>query len=431
MDTSKQELIDCLEQCVRQSEFISDRMGRVDWSTYRQLARRRRWSDIDWMHWSTAELEIEDSLVDVLAGKLEPVLAEFIHAESGKIGNGLILLFGGSETWAHQTVAEFARTLITAAVKSSASQVVKLLLTWSKGEPLRSRMCYLLEGADIDEELQLSEGICISKLPTSSEDLPASLPWFGMAAPIMDFIGGVVISIDCEFSPALYCPDETDFEGINSHREKFSMVSGKIPNFSLDSFCESISLAGNGCIDWFVQWSDFGELDAFKNNPPGVGYKPRLGIPGTKISQAHLDGALKIHQARHEGGGLRENLELAIRRWIRSKRPGSDMDKLIELRIALEALYEIGGVNEKGFRIATYGAWHLGEDFQQRKEYREILRKTYSDSSSAVHGGKVKHAAQNPDLVSSAQDICRDGILKRLEEVEKPNWDEMILGAEI
>ena len=92
-------------------------------------------------------------------------------------------------------------------------------------------------------------------------------------------------------------------------------------------------------------------------------------------------------------------------------------------------MYEIGGLNEKGFRIATYGAWHLGENFEQRHAFRETLHKVYSDSSSAVHGGKLKYAAKDPKLVSSAQDICRNGILKRLEETERPKWDEMILGA--
>ena len=189
------------------------------------------------------------------------------------------------------------------------------------------------------------------------------------------------------------------------------------------------TLASNGCVDWFLQWRDFGCLAAFTDMPSGVGYKVRSGARGTRVSQADLDVALMIHRARHRDGRSRESLELAIRRWIRSKRPGTDLDKLIELRIALEALYEIGGVNEKGFRIATYGAWHLGEDFEQRRELREALRKAYSDSSSAVHGGKLKHAAKDPGLVSFAQDICRGGILKRLEETERPKWDEIILGT--
>ena len=424
-----QELIDSLERCVRRSVFVSERMGKIGWNDYRRLVRGRRWNDSSWMHWSASKLEIDDVLVADLAARLEPALAEFMHAGTGRIGNGLIRLLGGYGNWGHPTVAEFARTLITAAVKSSAPQVAAMLQGWANGEPLRFRVSALLEGADIDEELELAEGIRVSKLPNSSADLPASIPSFEMAAAVTDIIGGVVVSIDCEMFPALYRPDEDEVGQLSSRRGEFRMASGQMPNLSLDSFCESVSLASNSCVDWFLQWRDFGSLEAFSEMPSGVSYKVRSGARRTKVSQADLDEALMIHRARHRGGNSRENLELAMRRWIRSKRPGTALDKLIELRIALEALYEIGGVNEKGFRIATYGAWHLGEDFEQRHEFRETLRKTYSDSSSAVHAGKLKYAEKDPDLVSSAQDICRDGILKRLGETERPKWDEMILGA--
>ena len=422
------ELIDSLERCVRQSAFISERMGKIGSSDYRRLVHQRRWNDSSWMLWSAPRLEIDDALVDDLAARLEPVLADFMDAGTGRFGNGLFLLLGGPGTWAHPTAVEFARTLIAAAVKSNASQVVVALLAWAAGEPLRFRVCALLEGADTDEELQLTEGIRVSKLPKSSADLPGSLPPFEMAAPLTEVIGGVVMSIDCEMSPALYCPSEDEIAQL-SRRGEFKLVSGRVPELSLENFCESVSMAANGCVDWFLQWREFGPLGAFTDTPSGVTYKVRSGLRKTKISQADLDEALKIHRARHGSRGPRENLELAMRRWIRSKRPGTDLDKLIELRIAMEALYEIGGANEKAFRIATYGAWHLGKDFEQRRLFRETLHKAYRDSSSAVHGGKLKHAAKDPGLVSSVQDICRDGILKRLGETERPKWDEIILGA--
>ena len=424
-----QELIDSLERCVTQSTFVSDRLGRIRWNDYRRLFRTRRWDDSTWMLWSASELEIEDVHVADLEARLELVLAEFVHTGTGRIGNGLFLLLGGPGTWAHPTVVEFARTLIRGAVRCGTRQVAAQLLGWASGEPLRFRISALLEGADIDEELQLAEGIRVWKLPKSSADLPASLPFIPMMAPITDFIGGVVMTIDCEMSPSLYLPDEDEVGRMSSRRGECRMVSGKVANLSLDNFCESVSLACNGCVDWFVQWRDFGSLVGFTDTPSGASWKIRSGARKTKVSQASLNEALKIHHARHEGGGPRESLELAMRRWIRSKKSGTDLDKLIELRIALEAMYEIGGLNEKGFRIATYGAWHLGENFEQRHAFRETLRKAYSDSSSAVHGGKLKHAAKDPKLVSSVQDICRNGILKRLRETERPQWDEMILGA--
>ena len=378
----------------------------------------------------SATLEIGDEQVSDLAAKLQPVLVDFVHAGTDRVGNGLFLLLGGPGKWAYPTVAEFAKILITAAAQLDTARVVELLLGWVSGEPLRFRTSALLEGVDIAAPLHLADGIRLSKLPLSSADLPASLPYVQMAAPVTDFMGGVVMSIDCEMSPALYLPEEDEVRRMPTRNGTFRLASDRIPNLSLDSFCESMSLACNGYVDWFVHWKDIEELEAFSSMQSGVSYKYRSHVDRTMVSQTDLSNALKIHHARHGGGGPKENLELAMSRWIRSKRSGTDLDKLIELRIALEALYEIGGLNEKGFRIATYGAWHLGKDFQERRECRETLRKVYDDSSRAVHGGKLKHAAKKPELVLSAQDICRNGILKRLEEREKPNWDEMILGAE-
>ena len=424
-----QALIDILERCIRQATFVSDRLGPIRWDEYRQLYRRRRWNDATWMLLATSKLKIDERHVADLATRLEPILAEFLHAGTGRFGNGLFLLLGGMGKWAQPTVAEFARTLIVGAVKLGARQVAELLLRWAAGEPLRYRISALLEGVDIDGSLHLAEGISLVKLPKSSEDLPASLPHFPMGATVTDFLGGVVMSIDCEMSPALYLPDENEGGKISDRRRMFRLASGRVPDLSMDNFCESMSLACNGYVDWLMEWKDLGDLQAFSDMLPGVSYKYRSNYLRAKMSQADLSDALKIHHARRRGGGPKENLELAIRRWIKSKRPGTDPDKLIELRIALEALYEIGGVNEKGFRIAIYGAWHLGESFEQRHEFRETLRKVYSDSSHVVHGGKIQYATCDEKLISSAQEICRNGILKRLQESEKPKWEEMILGA--
>ena len=91
------------------------------------------------------KLEIDDVHVTDLEARLEPVLAEFMHTGTGRIGNGLFLLLGGLGTWAHPTVAEFARTLIRGAVRCSAQQVTAQLLGWASGEPLRFRISALLE----------------------------------------------------------------------------------------------------------------------------------------------------------------------------------------------------------------------------------------------------------------------------------------------
>ena len=116
---------------------------------------------------------------------------------------------------------------------------------------------------------------------------------------------------------------------------------------------------------------------------------------------------------------------------MRSKSRTNYPDQFIELRIALETLY-LKGVDrgELGFRLSNYGAWHLGTGFEERQKYQKILNKAYGRGSRAVHTGEVKCSEEIRDLLYAAQDLCRKGILKRLEEGEEPNWNELILGNE-
>ena len=184
----------------------------------------------------SSELEIDERHVADLATRLEPVLAEFLRAGTGRFGNGLFLLLGGIGTWVHPTVAEFARILIVGAVRRGARQVAELLLGWAGGKPLRFRMSALLKGVDVDGSLHLAEGISLAKLPKSSAELPASLPPFPMGATETDFLGGVVMSIDCEMSPALYLPDENEVGQISDRRGMFRLASGRVPDLSLDNW---------------------------------------------------------------------------------------------------------------------------------------------------------------------------------------------------
>lgn len=425
-----QDLIQSLSSCVQHSVFVSSRLGEIGPNDLRRYYLRRRWNDNAWMLLESSKLQIRDEHIADFVHKLKLVLADYQQPGTGRVGNGLFLLMGGPSTWAYPTVVEYAKILITGAAKLGAQRVVQLLCEWISGEPLRYRHYALLQGVNIDKPIELPEGIHLSKLPTSSSDLPATLPYYNPTTTVTDYLGGVVLSVDYEMDHALYAPKEGEGQTLDTEcRGSVTAAAGKIPGLSFDSFCESMSLACNGYVDWQVIWTDYGELGAFYHCHSGVNYKDRSGTYKTVgCSQERLNKAREIHLMLHANKERKKSLDLAIHRWIRSKRSGSDSDKLIELRIALEALYEIGGLNEKGFRISTYAAWHLGDDFEARRTCSETLRKVYDDSSRAVHAGKLKHTAKDEELVSRGQDFCRMGILKSLEEAEKPNWNELILG---
>ena len=163
----------------------------------------------------------------------------------------------------------------------------------------------------------------------------------------------------------------------------------------------------------------------------GASTKREWGVARTAFAQRDLDRAREIHLARHAdgAGGKRKELDQAISRWMKSKQSSQDSDRLIELRIALEALYGKGAMNEKAFRVSTYDAWHLGGTVDERRHIRETLLKAYDDASRAIHAGELKHTKRDEQLLPTAQAFCLRGILKRLEKPEAPAWDELILGG--
>ena len=100
--------------------------------------------------------------------------------------------------------------------------------------------------------------------------------------------------------------------------------------------------------------------------------------------------------------------------WRKSKCSPPTNERLIELRIALESvlLSDDTGMSEKRYRLATRGAWLLGETFNQREIYFKTLSCVYGYASSVIHGGtpKVKEGRNLERDIASAQDLCRDAI---------------------
>ena len=126
-------------------------------------------------------------------------------------------------------------------------------------------------------------------------------------------------------------------------------------------------------------------------------------------------------------------MDVAIARWRRSKRGGTVEEQLVELRIALESALlagDSGNVSEMQFRIATRGAWLLGETYDERNADFDTLRKAYGLASSVLHARnlKRKNRAEDASTVMRAQDLCREAILHMVREGSVPNWDEVVLG---
>ena len=420
------ELSAALERAVAATVYES-RGQRISADQMRRAYRNRRWGDGTWLFYAAAEPTTPADVMAGFADALRPFLVNHLDPASDRLGNGLFLMFGGLGTLRTPTVPEFGEKLVDGAVRLGASRVTELLRGWIAGEPFHIRQCAILEGPTVEEPLCLDEGVRIARLPVSSGDLPASLPQFSVSD--RDLLGCVVLSIDCVRTPSLYRPDPG--RPLPGQEVAVATASNKIPGLSIDRFCESMALACGGYVDWRVGWIDYGDLDGFSLGYHVESTKPVWGARSTAFAQKDLERAREIHRVRHadESARKQNKLDLAIRRWMKSKQALADPDRLIELRIALEALYGEGAMNEKAFRVSTYGAWHLGGTVAERRKVRETLRKAYDDASRAIHAGDLKHTKGDEQLLPTAQEYCRRGILKRLEESKVPVWDELIVGG--
>ena len=80
-------------------------------------------------------------------------------------------------------------------------------------------------------------------------------------------------------------------------------------------------------------------------------------------------------------------------------------------------------------RRATRAAWHLGRDANERSKYFSTVQEAYDRASKAVHASEIADDQRTRSLLSKAQDACRDGILKRLNESSQPDWSRLVLGG--
>jgi len=369
------------------------------------------------------ELLLDVSIIERLVSFLKPFLVDYLDPVNDQIGVRLSQL--NSVVYGNPTMDGFARTLVKMSAQIGSQHVANHFFSWTKGEPIRFQINALLKGVRLDKPFE-AHGITLFNLPKDSRKVWQQLPFsriLPMQVTSMDLMGGIVISIESKVCPALYRPDN------NFKQMDISMGTDNFSIKSLEKLCDSISLTCNGSVSWVMLWRDLGNLWVFFDLPQsGYGFWHRNYTLQVEITQEKLDKGLEIYQqmSMKESSGGYDNLEQAIHRWTKSKQASTIPDKLIELRIALESLYGIKE-SEKGYRLSTYCAWHLGNDFNGRCTIFDTMQNIYRLSSKAVHGGKPNC---DSNLVKEGQDICRDGILKRLGESKEPDWKKLILGKE-
>lgn len=113
---------------------------------------------------------------------------------------------------------------------------------------------------------------------------------------------------------------------------------------------------------------------------------------------------------------------------------------MIDLGVAFEALYlPKDNIDQLSFQFRLNASWHLGKGKADRKMLIDEFKAIYTLRSKAVHNGVVPEEIKirkgeepiaTSEFIPRAQDLCRDSIMKILEDGKFPDWNNLILGVE-
>ena len=420
-------LIGHIDSAVAQAGFTDVYKNRLNASHVRHLYEGKQRCPFS----STDAITVRRPEMEALTCEFEPLLGTYRSPISGLVGNGLYALTGSSASPRLPSCQAYAKILVLAASRIGATRVAELLNGWIQGRGVRVFACVLLKGLRIEGKLRPVAGIHLDTLSNNGDHLPRSLRLDPYEHWHEQFPGRAMLSLEYETVPALYDP-EVVRGNPPVPSEPASPLNPELATVSFESFCRAISLETNNQVDWFIHWRDYGDVEAFFLNP-GFSSQRKDAIDSSIVSVSEE----QVRRCLHTLALLQERrvLDLPITRWRRSKCSPLTNEQLIELRIALESvlLSDDRGTSEKRHRLATRGAWLLGETFDQREIYFRTLTYVYDYASSVIHGGtpKVKKGRNLERDIASAQGLCRDAILRLAAANGMPNsddWSALTLG---
>ncbi len=393
-----------------------------------------------------APAELMADLIEALRVDLEPV----IDPGTGRIGHTFRIQGGAAEhAFGEQSdllcrdeyysdLPNFARALVQAAAITGVQLTTDALAAWSQGEAVEVLMATVVSGLLLDETVTLGDGIELVPLGLSTAGLPR-LPMFEGDREI-DYLGLTLVRLALSASPAVFRRPDGNREivraqssrGINLQllRDALSLVTNR--HVALGRIWLEYPTASGFCVSGPTSsiGSDRPNRRQWKSMRTGAG-PTTITLPDDTtpdvINPREVEATISALQ------GADRKLQIAVDRWRRSIAENAQLeDRYIDLRVALEALYLKDFVNEHSqemrFRLALFGAWHLGGDFNQRRSIRKTLRDAYDTASKAVHEGDLPTKAR--PALSAPQDLCRKGILKLLGEGPPKDWGELVLGAD-
>ena len=455
----KQLLCEAMENLeIRPRPSNSSQSPPVDVHNYRRQLQQR------WTFYSESPLAIlwayDPHIVsEVVKSKLIDFIkvefASFIDAD--KILPASYFLIGGFS--AGSPVGFFLDRLLDQLMKIAIARgIEEAVLVFDRGTKETHGLfqeLVLLEGIKLKTEIQMFEGIRLLPLPDSTSELPYHLPSVSRSGPENFFSKKTLLVIDYLVSPIFHKPFQVstmkkyvqEYEDQMNSTFQIKVNSKDFANFKIDDFplnllCQALSLACHSevKISFIIR---FLAEDKLYNLSDGVGggsswdFQPPGNV--TEAGQPQIDEAKRLFGVlMNLDSSSVKKLQIPIDRWIKSAANKDSIDKIIDLGIAFEAIYlsDVNETTELSFRFRLRASWFLGKDKAHRQELMRDFSKIYEWRSKVVHTGRLPNKTKKTpfteeevtEFIAKSQNLCRDSIIKILEDGKFPAWNSLILG---
>ncbi len=268
---------------------------------------------------------------------------------------------------------------------------------------------------------------------------------FPMALHLLIFSGAPLLIIDYTVSPLFCKPSVKSIEGVDiSDQFEIKTESLEFPNFDVNKFCQALSIIANYPVESLLAWQ-YIDGDALFNvedwfsKTVGKFIMPDYGSGIGVINETDMDKVTGLYKLlTNPSSNIGEKLKIPIDRWIKSKSERNPVDKIIDLGIAFESLYVPGRNSRISSNLQNNASRYLGKDKADQKTLKAKFKAIYKCRCDAAHEGRLDEEVEVnrkmipiSEFITEAQNLCRDSILKILEEGEVPDWSNLRLGCHL
>ena len=395
-----------------------------------------------------AEDEMEPLMCYLRANLQEYITGDEIGLRFSTLGSGGRRIYTDWTSYSQDNhdIPTLAKSVLSAAGYLGAERAAELIQEWKDGKPRQSKSYTTLVGVHVDAPVEIIPGVSLRQLPMLETELPNTTP-DRKYQKTRDILGRTALVVDVATSSVFFKPPQKREDTPDAK------VSTPFGHQRIEQLATALSLVCNNHVARAWGWYDLLETKAFEGTEPFMALQnsPKYWSRSGTYTTTDRDGNTVLHwmndqppdatppeQIRKAWEILpdlvnlmsqHQRFKIAVERWVKASDPdATPADRMIDLRVALEALYITSDNRELGFRLSLTGANHLGEDLEERKSIKKALNDFYGQSSRAIHGtAPDKMRAKATAITDKAANLCRKGILKVVDAKARPDWDEILL----